>query len=150
MARFGLTYSDIEAELIGYSAGTYVTRINEWLDQAGAVLDVKLRQQGLISSSGSGEDISSSDRLYLLCRKYLTHAVVARFTRAAALQEPSIAASHDKEAGEVLRLILVAPESATSDRDSDNHMGGFRSNVRRRGWVGSIKSRSIFRDGMKF
>ena len=125
---FGITFNSIADEFIGFDLTDLRTRVSRWITQAGARLEVHLRQQGYVSTTVDG--YGSEDSLYQLCSNYIIALVCGRLARASTQQNPDLARFWDQEAVELEQLLRTHTESLTDSWSPNDQRGTFQSSQR--------------------
>lgn len=124
-STFGITYTDIESALEGWSLSDKTTEVTAMITRSAAHWHALLRREGILSS-----DVASGDTLYALSQRWLILKVAAEAGRRWSHQDPALSQARDKEAAEIAQLLRDVPEAVYDAWDPNEQRGSWRTNRR--------------------
>lgn len=121
VTEFGVVFGDIENKLMGFDLSTEEDYIK------GAITDWASNLNALLVAAGYVPgDVSSTDRLYRMCRQYIINRVAAEVGRSFTHQNPELSDERDKKADRFEKLLEAKPESLSENYDRTKQRGTFR------------------------
>lgn len=122
---FGVDAALIAERFGNQSFTDQATRINRFVQQASARLDIFLHQVGFTAATAAAD---STSRFYLLGQRYIEANVAADLARSNARTDPVFAQNWDKERQAIEGIIVQYVESLSDSYDANENTGSFRTN----------------------
>lgn len=124
--EFGVTYSDVEFKLQGFSFDVAEqVKVAALITTRAAQLNAILGREGF---NVEEEPIATTDRLYKLCAEIIALKVAAEIGRCYSHMNPELSVQRDQEAKELMETIhtISASISSESFTDRENRRGSFQ------------------------
>ena len=122
---FGITAAVIAERFGNQTFADQATRIDRFVQQASARLDIFLHQVGYTTARASANNTS---RFFLISQRYIEANVAADLARSNARTDPAYAQNWDKERAEIEVIIVQYVESLDDSYDANDNTGSFRTN----------------------
>lgn len=125
VSTFGITYTDIESALDGYSLSADSSAVSAIVTRVAAEWNALLKREGITPA-----DVSATDTLYSISQRYIILKSSAEVGRRWTHLDPELSRQREASADSLAKLLHEAPEAVYDAWDPNEQRGSWRTNQR--------------------